>query len=233
MGDRERDRDRRRGRTRRSRTPERNRSRHTRSPDRKFKKSSKYRSRSRSIDHHSRRRRSPLPRKHRDEKEQQNKKEVFSKLPVDIVFDIFARLPLNTISECKWVSKAWYDLVLHPRFADIYFARSRTSLPCVVFFSRYLPSYLIDPISLGNYETSATAHNLKLKGFKENFRIKCGWVCFEVVGTVNGLICYCPESCDYEPVPYYICNPITRDYLMPPTSLKKDIVPIGSGFGFD
>ncbi|KAF9613863.1 hypothetical protein IFM89_012411 [Coptis chinensis] len=91
MGDRERDRDRRRDRddrvkerdrTRRSRTPERNRSRHTRSPDRQFKKSSKSRSRSRSIDHHSsssRRRhhhRSPSPRKRRrssrDEKDDDN-----------------------------------------------------------------------------------------------------------------------------------------------------------------
>ncbi|KAF9609945.1 hypothetical protein IFM89_019348 [Coptis chinensis] len=157
---------------------------------------------------------------------------VFSKLPVDIVFDIFSRLPLETISECKWVSKTWYGLVLHPRFADIYFA-SCTSPPCVIFFDRYLPSYLIDPIRLRNYETSATAYDLQLKGFKENFRIKCGWICFELVGTVNGLICFSPESHDYESAPYYICNPITRDYLMPPTSPKKHIDPIASGFGFD
>ncbi|KAF9610482.1 hypothetical protein IFM89_022446 [Coptis chinensis] len=86
---------------------------------------------------------------------------VFPKLPVDIIFDIFSRLPLQTISNCRWVSKTWYDFILHPCLAEMHYAR--TSLPCSIFVSQYQNSYLIDPKCLDNLEKSGTAYNLELR----------------------------------------------------------------------
>ncbi|KAL5714876.1 hypothetical protein ACHQM5_016778 [Ranunculus cassubicifolius] len=141
--------------------------------------------------------------------------------------------PLRTISECRWVCKSWYEFILHPRFAEIHFAKYRDSFPCAIFLSRYRTSYLIDPECLSKYETTATAYDLNLKDFRQNFTISNGWNCFDVVGTVNGLVCFSPERGDHEPAAYYIVNPITRDHVLLPKSPKVELEPLGSGFGFD
>ncbi|KAF9609933.1 hypothetical protein IFM89_019336 [Coptis chinensis] len=93
---------------------------------------------------------------------------LFSKLPSDIIFDILSRLPLKTISHCRWVSKKWYNLVLHPCLAELHFARN--NLLCAVYHDRGEgKSYLIDPECFINFETSVTAYDLQLKGLPENF----------------------------------------------------------------
>ncbi|KAL5720898.1 hypothetical protein ACHQM5_013526 [Ranunculus cassubicifolius] len=161
----------------------------------------------------------------------------FSNLPIDIIFDIFTRLPLKSISQCKWVSKSWYNFILNPRFADLHFSRFKHDFPCAIFPTRYGSSYLIDPESISRYETSAIVYDLNLKEFRKNFTISngwnCGWNSFEVFGTVNGLVCFSPERCGYEPNVYYVVNPITRDYVLLPNSPKIYLRPVGSRFGFD
>ncbi|KAL5707161.1 hypothetical protein ACHQM5_025246 [Ranunculus cassubicifolius] len=167
---------------------------------------------------------------------EESKEDLFSKLPIDIIFDILTRLPLRTISTCRWVSKSWYNLILHPRFAQLHFIRYNDDLPCAIFPTRSESNgKLIDPECLSRNETLATAYDLKLKDFRENFTIKRGCVCVEVVGTVNGLVCFSPDDfeLDYEPVPYYVVNPITGDYVLLPKSPKINVKPLGSGFGFD
>ncbi|KAI8558154.1 hypothetical protein RHMOL_Rhmol04G0067300 [Rhododendron molle] len=51
-----------------------------------------------------------------------------SDLPNHIVCDILSRLPLNSISTCKRVCKAWRDLTLEPCFAKLHLSRFPLSL---------------------------------------------------------------------------------------------------------
>ncbi|KAF9612210.1 hypothetical protein IFM89_038632 [Coptis chinensis] len=160
--------------------------------------------------------------------------DVVSKLPLDVVFDIFARLPLKTISQCRWVCKRWYDVVLHPRFAQVHFASNR--LQCFAFRDRYRKFYMIDNECFDNFETQVRAYNLEFNEFKENFKAPRFVKQYEVVGSVNGLICFAPARENIYQTSksrYYICNPITGYYLMLPKSPKNHIRPIASGFGFD
>ncbi|KAF9610631.1 hypothetical protein IFM89_023706 [Coptis chinensis] len=159
-----------------------------------------------------------------------NKRRKCKVLPDDVLMDIFSRLPLKTLSNSKWVCKNWYVLVRHPLLAQLHFARNPL-LPCPLFHSQHQDreSYLIDPEHFVNHENSATAYHLQLKDVKNFF----GTRYLEVVGTVNGLVCFSPYRYAYQPLPYYICNPITRDYLIPPTSPMVDYRPLGNGFGFD
>ncbi|KAL5720559.1 hypothetical protein ACHQM5_013223 [Ranunculus cassubicifolius] len=157
----------------------------------------------------------------------------FSALPIDIIFDILTRLPLKTISQSRFVSKSWYNFIQNPRFAQLHFSRFKDDFPCAIFPTRYCSSYLIDPESLSKFETFAIACDLNLKEFRENFTISNGWNCFEIVGTVNGLVCFSPERYTYKPAPYYVVNPITREYVLIPKSPKIDVNPRASGFGFD
>ncbi|KAF9591447.1 hypothetical protein IFM89_004145 [Coptis chinensis] len=161
------------------------------------------------------------------------KEDLFSKLPIDIVFDILSRLPLKTISQCRWVSKTWYSFIQHPPFTQLHFTRT-TPIPCAAFIGgRYSQSYVTDPECFLNSKKRVTAYDLELKEFKDNFRVPNGsWICFDVVGTVNGLICF-SEMGNYCSSPYYICNPITLDYVILPRSPMICYGHMASGFGFD
>ncbi|KAF9624394.1 hypothetical protein IFM89_011319 [Coptis chinensis] len=156
-----------------------------------------------------------------------------SKLPDDIFFDIISRLPLKTISACKWVSKTWYALILNPRLAEIHFAK--TNSPCVLFGGWYKKFHLIDNECFDSFDTSATTYHIEFKEFNENFTMDGSINYYEVVGLVNGLVCFCHESHEgcFNGSPYYVCNPITKDYVIPPKSPNNHIEPLGSGFGFD
>ncbi|RZC53161.1 hypothetical protein C5167_012016 [Papaver somniferum] len=47
----------------------------------------------------------------------------FHILPVEITLDILKRLPVETVKECKLVSKTWKNLIHHPKFAEMHFTR--------------------------------------------------------------------------------------------------------------
>ncbi|KAF9590076.1 hypothetical protein IFM89_030388 [Coptis chinensis] len=166
-------------------------------------------------------------------------------LPIEISLDIFLRLPLETFSCVRLVSKVWNRFFLNPTFTKLYFDKNRSLCLC-----RADPSdcYLLETGCVSNFQKSAKTYKYKLKEFSKNFTVSATHKTalkdstlefplhrpyFQVVGTVNGLICFAPMREFYSPVPYYICNPITRDYIMPLVSPKIDILPIGSGFGFN
>ncbi|XP_026444894.1 kinesin-like protein KIN-14J isoform X2 [Papaver somniferum] len=49
--------------------------------------------------------------------------EYFNILPVEITLDIFKRLPIETLIECKLVSKTWKNLIHDPNFTVMHFFR--------------------------------------------------------------------------------------------------------------
>ncbi|PIA30385.1 hypothetical protein AQUCO_05600076v1 [Aquilegia coerulea] len=148
----------------------------------------------------------------------------FAKLPVDISMDILSRLPLNTISQCRWVSKAWYDLVHSSSFAKVHYAKINKS-PFMILWDDLGNDYLIDNHAFETLATSTIAHSIKFRTEVDKF--------YDVVGRVNGLACLSSMPAKFYPLPYCICNIHTGEIIMLPDSPRFDIAPISSGFGFD
>ncbi|KAF9609927.1 hypothetical protein IFM89_019330 [Coptis chinensis] len=170
------------------------------------------------------------------------REEVISKLPIDIIFDIFSRLPLKTISECRWVSKKWYALIRNPSFIKLHHARALENNSCYVIFDCWWGGFsLLDNES--STETLATSYEIKFTDFL-GYSLPFSKFNSRVVGMVNGLICFdhynlcvIRNPTSEHRLTFYIFNPIMGDYIRLPLSpmhSRMDLSENGaSGFGFD
>ncbi|KAF2566583.1 hypothetical protein F2Q68_00024673 [Brassica cretica] len=50
--------------------------------------------------------------------------ELLLKFPIDLVIEIFSRLPLKSIALCRCVSKRWSSVLRRPDFTELFFTRS-------------------------------------------------------------------------------------------------------------
>ncbi|CDY34486.1 BnaC04g13130D [Brassica napus] len=50
--------------------------------------------------------------------------EVLLKIPIDLIIEIFSRLPLKSIARCRCVSKRWASLLRRPHFTELFFTKS-------------------------------------------------------------------------------------------------------------
>ncbi|XP_026411091.1 F-box protein At3g07870-like [Papaver somniferum] len=129
-------------------------------------------------------------------------------LPLDIMFDIFSRLPIEKVLESKLVSKNWRDVVLHPSFSQKHLNRLRSSEDSGnlgFLFTDYTNSdskefYYVEYDE--NNETPIISNR--------RINIPTELKSYTVVGSYNGLICI------YELSSIIICNPITREYVYLP-----------------
>ncbi|KAF9592967.1 hypothetical protein IFM89_019271 [Coptis chinensis] len=158
-------------------------------------------------------------------------------LPEEIMHDILSRLPVQSLSQCRFVSKDWYNFVMNPTLVNLHHSRINkrdlgNSFLVLCQSDRHghrSKLYLLDN---GNYNTSnnvrTSLNPLKIKFDRVTLII-------ELVGSSNGFICL--NTCPYDGE-FYICNPITRDKLMLPRapSLYKEggiWFPSSYGFAFD
>ncbi|KAF9608986.1 hypothetical protein IFM89_012325 [Coptis chinensis] len=156
--------------------------------------------------------------------------ELFSKLPSDIILHILCRIPIKSLSsQCRWVCRTWFNLICHPRFAEIHYEWEIQNCcsPCVVLHDSGGNFGLVDHQVFDNLETSAPVHYLEFLREPEFVER------LEVIGSVNGLLCFSEEfyRCSY-PVFYYVCNPITGENLSLPRASELLRV-TACGFGFD
>ncbi|KAF5202220.1 F-box protein [Thalictrum thalictroides] len=174
--------------------------------------------------------------KMRIREEDQKEIDILSKLPIDISFDILSRFPLNSILQWKRVSKTWYNLIKHPRFAILHYTRIPSPSYVFVFDCfGYLHLITYKFSSNNPFEvplTTIITYKLEFKEFDQVFGSMRVNRC-KVVGSVNGLICIDRGFNLYNPCPYYICNPITQDHITLPNSHNIWIGKFSSGFGFD
>ncbi|KAF5178667.1 hypothetical protein FRX31_031746 [Thalictrum thalictroides] len=63
-----------------------------------------------------------------------------NKLPQEIVLDIFSRLPVESLLQCKRVSRSWNTLISDPEFIKVHLLRASSSLvqqyPDILVFSK-------------------------------------------------------------------------------------------------
>ncbi|KAK3029034.1 hypothetical protein RJ639_040086 [Escallonia herrerae] len=123
-------------------------------------------------------------------------------LPSCILLDILIRLPIKTISQCRYVCKTLHAIVSDPYFSKIFFSR-----PTILI---KVNSYNLDrPDSLYFLELGDNGIVLtEPKTINTNFDPKIRQLI--LVGSCNGLVCFCSTN---SPEILYITNPLLgREY---------------------
>ncbi|GMH11001.1 hypothetical protein Nepgr_012842 [Nepenthes gracilis] len=145
-------------------------------------------------------------------------------LPCSIVIDILGRLPMKTLSQCRYVCKAWRSMLTENYFYKLYAAHTPTTLILQIkgSISSLRDIYLIEAADDCSITSCYLSISEKCCAEVPNFRYQLGNSC-------NGLICL-RELRSREPVA--IWNPIMGQYsiLPEPTSISDDKVVAGFGF---
>ncbi|XP_023741649.1 F-box protein At3g07870 isoform X1 [Lactuca sativa] len=143
-------------------------------------------------------------------------------LPVEVMVDILSRLPVKTIIHSKCVCKKWLDIISDSYFANLHLSRSPTNL--VIHHNLGFdtngykkPGTLtwVDLEDELDHHDPRMTLDLNLSPIFQNSQIL-------PAGSVNGLICLwqvCPKRHNI-----YICNPITREYMILPRQRNCIIV---------
>lgn len=149
------------------------------------------------------------------------------KVPREIFFNIFSRLPLKSVIRSSCVSKFWLNMIKDPFFAKLYISRrSETDSYPLILKHRVLKGKNIIGISPIRYKASCLSAD---ETAIDHMVSSLSW---NLVGACDGLLCF--TSFGEEEVTM-ICNPVTREHII----LPKPAIPTSSYlevqlvFGFD
>ncbi|KAK9074100.1 hypothetical protein SSX86_006697 [Deinandra increscens subsp. villosa] len=147
-------------------------------------------------------------------------------LPSHIMIDILSRLPVKTIIHCKCVCNRWRNLVSNSRFSDIHLSRSPAGLMIHHTYSKNMRSGIDRPgvlrwVEIKNELDHQRLHHDPVMSLDLGLAPVLRESTLLQVGSVNGLICLwqsgsdISDNCDDT----YICNPITREYIILPRQI--------------
>ncbi|KAJ9564341.1 hypothetical protein OSB04_000307 [Centaurea solstitialis] len=135
-------------------------------------------------------------------------------LPDSLLLEILSRLPLKSIFRFKCVCKQWRTLISQPSFCRFYFdLKSNSSSSVMPFRILYRYVYVskfkdvLDRFRPDSYNSSEFSV-LFLSSFEEQQQSDQ----FKVLAVSNGLILCCLLG----PLVYYICDPVTRQWITLP-----------------
>jgi F-box interacting protein len=146
----------------------------------------------------------------------------FTKLPWHVVLEIMLKVPIEGLMRCRYVCKAWHELLLDPSFAKLYHGGSSAPTVVVLLQSSLFPHgnsgalYLIDP---QEQEPSTIIAKFDHFPYLES----------TLVNSCNGLICSCDVRMGN---PIYISNPVRGEFLTLPKGETNPDRQFVSGFGF-
>ncbi|XP_026454367.1 F-box protein At3g07870-like isoform X2 [Papaver somniferum] len=156
----------------------------------------------------------------------------FQHLPEEIILDILNRLPTETVLECKSVCRTRRSLIRHPTFSKTHLHHLNHS----TVESDKL-GFIVLTIIIGGGRGIENCQYFEYNENHEsidrierlNFDLPFGWDT-RILGSSNGLICLSRRLKEDKT---YICNPITREYLMLPEIVKRVGMGDGAkGFGY-
>ncbi|XP_022758955.1 F-box protein At3g07870-like isoform X2 [Durio zibethinus] len=137
-------------------------------------------------------------------------------LPHDVVLDILSRLPITTLMQSKCVCRAWRSIIQSSLLANKHLSHMTENDPGIIFQSHW-------PIQNQYYFVDFAAYT---EGNKILKKISVSTEHANLVGSCNGLLCFCNSS------QIHICNPLTKDAIELP-KLLRDPGEVGIlGFGF-
>ncbi|XP_071693271.1 putative F-box protein At3g28280 [Rutidosis leptorrhynchoides] len=154
-----------------------------------------------------------------------------SHIPDSLLLEILSRLPLKSIFKFKCVCKHWQTLISQPSFHRFYFNSINASSNLVSWRILYRYVYVskfkdvLDRFRPENYNSSKFSV-LFMSSFEEQQQSDQ----FKVLGVSNGLV-----LCGLlGPLIYYVCDPVTRQWVTLPrgrdTSPNRHPIFFGEGF---
>ncbi|KVI02071.1 F-box protein At3g07870-like [Cynara cardunculus var. scolymus] len=156
-------------------------------------------------------------------------------LPPDVMADVLSRLPVKTIIHCKLVCKKWQNLVLDSYFVNLHLSKSPPSLVIHHNSEKDLIGYykpgILKWVEIEDELDHHHLHHDPVTSLDLNLAPSFQKTQILPVGSVNGLIClwqFGPEGDNT-----YICNPITREYMILPRQryYREGYAIIVYGFG--
>ncbi|KAJ9536575.1 hypothetical protein OSB04_un000224, partial [Centaurea solstitialis] len=154
-------------------------------------------------------------------------------LPAELTTDILSRLTVKTIIHCRCVCKRWRNLVLDSSFVNLHLSRSPTPTGFIIHHN---PRTCANPgiLEWVEIEDKVDRHHLhydRLLSLDLRNRAPIQqYTKMHQVGSVNGLICLWEYGHKVDNT--YVCNPITREYMiLPRQRYQRDRFP-GVIYGF-
>lgn len=155
-------------------------------------------------------------------------------LPDSLLLEILSRLPLKSIFRFKCVCKHWLSLISQPSFCRFYFDRVvEAKAGCKTVDFRILYRYIyvskfdnvLERFRPEIYD-SKDVSVLFMSSFEEQQQSDQ----FKVLGVSNGLVLCCLLG----PLIYYVCDPVTRQWITLPRGRDKSPSrhPVFFGEGF-
>ncbi|XP_023752446.1 putative F-box/kelch-repeat protein At1g15680 [Lactuca sativa] len=147
--------------------------------------------------------------------------------PDSLLIENLARLPVKSIFSFKSVCKHWQTLISHPSFCRFYYSILNSSLRPIRILDRYtwLPNFKEFVNRLGTKIHSSSEFSvLFLATYEEQQRGANDQ--FRVLDMSNGLILFCSRS---QAFVYYICDPLTRQWITLPSRKPRLISFISEG----
>ncbi|KAF3556130.1 hypothetical protein F2Q69_00017136 [Brassica cretica] len=147
-------------------------------------------------------------------------------LPVEVVTEIFLRLPLKSIATCRCVCKLWSSVLRSQDFTDSFLTKS-CARPRLLFACHdhneihfLLSSQLNHPKH--NSYVVATNHIARSPGY------------YKLFGCTNGFFCYgAKQGRNKSVIVTVICNPSTGQSLILPRLNSKEKYSVESYLGYD
>ncbi|KVI02473.1 F-box protein At1g49990-like isoform X1 [Cynara cardunculus var. scolymus] len=138
-------------------------------------------------------------------------------LPESLLLEILSRLPLQSIFRFKCVCKQWRSLISQPSFCRFYFTANAasSSIPFRILYRYIYVSKFKDILDRFRPDTynSSKFSVLFLSSFEEQQQSDQ----FKILAVSNGLILCCLLG----PLIYYICDPVTRQWITLPRGRDK------------
>ncbi|XP_071736706.1 F-box protein At3g07870-like [Rutidosis leptorrhynchoides] len=156
-------------------------------------------------------------------------------LPPNIMVDILTRLPVKTIILCKRACKNWHNLILSSYFANIQLSRSPPSLMIYHESEEHMTSYhragILKLVKMEDESDYHRLHHDPVMSLDLNHAPALRNSQLLPVGSINGFICLWQFGTNFDNT--YICNPITREYMILPRQqyYREGYSIIAYGFG--
>ncbi|KAJ9552241.1 LOW QUALITY PROTEIN: hypothetical protein OSB04_016286 [Centaurea solstitialis] len=136
-------------------------------------------------------------------------------LPIELTIHILSMLSFNAIIHCRLVCKKWLNLVSDSSFVDLHLSRSPTGI--IIHHQKppiNMNGRLCFPDNPGALKWVETEDKVGLSSLDLNLAPILQNTDMRLLGSVNGLICLWQHFPKVDNT--YICNPVTREYMILP-----------------
>ncbi|KAM7274740.1 hypothetical protein ACFE04_016606 [Oxalis oulophora] len=145
-------------------------------------------------------------------------------LPIDVILDIFSRLPITSLVQFKFVSKPWRAIAEDPHVLRNH-VNDTPRDPCLILHCDFP---IRNELCFADLSARKDDKEVIVSKFRTPFVHNLPE--FVVAGSCNGLLCL-SDSLYNDAM--YIYNPFTRDYMEIPKSIKFSDQEVVFGFGFN